>query len=250
MSEVGLPFVGALHCLCGLGSPPKFGLGGGFGLPNLSGGGDFLLLLRARSLPSVSLRDWGTVAAVPLVIDGPACVPTVNPNGQPCSMPFDGTPTCFSNGCPTGQPQAVPIMLIVACPPCAPAWDPTGTPTVRPPANAWGLAHVGSGRRLVCGGEVKINNRDLLCLRRSLCLWSWWGVSFFCPLGHLCRVGPHPHLTNSWDLGLLLPWEIPTLCVCHTLVPYVCADQPPTLVQKDECWDRCDAILGHQGQRV
>jgi hypothetical protein len=133
MSEVGLPFVGALHCLCGLGSPPKFGLGGRFGLPNSSGSGDFLLLLRAHSLPSVSPRDWGTVAATPLEIDGPACVPSVNPNGQPCYVPFDGTPTRFSNGCPTGQPRAVPIVLVVACLPCAPTWDPTGTPTTRPP---------------------------------------------------------------------------------------------------------------------
>jgi hypothetical protein len=182
MSEAGLPFVGALHCLCGLGSPPKFGLGGRFCLPNLSGGGDFLLLLCACSLPSVSPWDCGTVAAVPLVIDGPACVPSVNPNGQPRSVPFDGTPTCFSNRCPTGQPWAVPIVLVVACLPCAPAWNPTGTPTVWPLVNAWGLAHVGSGRCLVCGGRSKLTTGIRLACAGACACGPGGGFPSFAPL--------------------------------------------------------------------
>ncbi len=156
--------------------------------------------LHAPSLTSVSPWDWGTVAAVPLVIDGPACVPSLNPNGQPPSVTFDGTPTCFSNGCPTGQPQAVPIVLVVACPLCAPTWDPAGTPTARPPANAWGLAHVGSGCHLVCGGRSKLTTDIRLACTGACACGPGGGFPSFAPLAP-CAESAHTPISlihGSW----------------------------------------------------
>ncbi len=133
MSDVGLPSVGALICPCGLGSTPKFGLGGGVGPTTSSSDDDFLLPFPARALPRVSPRGRGAGASVPVLI---------------------ADPTCFPTGNPTVKPSAVPLVL--ACPPDVPAWDPIGTPTAAPPANPWGLAHVGSGCSLAREGRSKL----------------------------------------------------------------------------------------------
>jgi hypothetical protein len=135
MSDVGLPSVGALICPCGLGSTPKFGLGGGGGPTTSSSDNDFLLPFPACTLPRVSPRGWGAGASVPMLI---------------------ADPTCFPTGNPTFNPSAAPLVPAVACPPGVPAWDPIGTPTAAPPANPWGLAHVGSGRSLARGGRSKL----------------------------------------------------------------------------------------------
>ncbi len=54
-------------------------------------------------------------------------------------------PTRFPTGTPTGKPSAAPRVLV-----------PLGPPAATPPANAWGLVHVGSGRSLLCGGRLKL----------------------------------------------------------------------------------------------
>jgi hypothetical protein len=135
MSDVGLPSVGALICPCGLGSTPKFGLGGGGGPTTSSSDDDFLLPFPACALPRVSPQGWGTEASVPMLIADPNHFPAVNP---------------------TVKPSAAPLVLVVACPPGVSTWDLIGTPTAMPPANPWGLVHLGSGRSLARGGRSKL----------------------------------------------------------------------------------------------
>jgi hypothetical protein len=144
MSEVGSPSVGAFHCSFALVIPSKFGFGGGVGPTASSASGDFLLLLgRSCTLVSVPLWAWGAVAAVFMVLAGPRRSPTGDPTGEPRAATcvfavVVAALTPFPTWPLTGRPSNVTRGLV-----------PPNHPKVDPPANALGLAQVGSGCSLV-----------------------------------------------------------------------------------------------------
>jgi hypothetical protein len=135
-----------------------------------SGGGDFLFPCRACVLPPVSLRGIDAVAAVPVVLAGPACVLIETPTGKPSAAllePVVACPSRFPTLDPTGKPSAPSRVLVLTCPPGVPTWVPLGGPTPAPPANTWGLVHVGSGCSLACGGRSKLTTGPRLAAQAA-----------------------------------------------------------------------------------
>ena len=106
-------------------------------------------------------------------------------------------PSLFPTGPPSGQPSAVPRVVVIL--------DPSPAET---PVNAWGLAHVGSGRSLARGGRSKLTTGPRPAVRAVAVDWDCFRHGNARPSGsatHLSCAFAHinpPRLSRRTSAGM------------------------------------------------